>query len=318
MMGVFRKLAVATMVLMTTFGFKTVAFNFNSNQKSYINQEPKKNLVYLGGDAISIKMDAMGVIITKNNGVVNAGDILYKINDISVNNRNELNNVLNSIETSDTTITYLHNNELLTNTITSDDLKTIEGINNLVGNATITYINPSNLRYAAVAHSVIENVSIAKNNIGTINSNYINDIVKSTDMSVGHFIASRGNPIGSIDTINETGMYGKYYRITSKNLVEIGSAKKGNAYIVTTLDNNQKAYYGISITNVKENQASMQIEYTITDQTLINKTNGIIKGMSGSPIIQDNKLVGAVSHAVNGSNNKGYGLLIEKMITNTN
>ena len=62
----------------------------------------------------------------------------------------------------------------------------------------------------------------------------------------------------------------------------------------------------------------MQIEYTITDQTLINKTNGIIKGMSGSPIIQDNKLVGAVSHAVNGSNNKGYGLLIEKMITNTN
>ena len=317
MMGVLKKLALASLVLMTTFGFKNVAVNYN-NQTAYVNEETKKTLVYLGGEAINIKMDAMGVIITKNNGIVNAGDILYKINDISINNRVELTNAKNSIEASDSTITYLHNNELLTSTITNDDLKTIEGINNLVGNATITYINPSNLRYAAVAHSIIENVAINNNNIGTINRNYINGIVKSTNLSVGHFIAAKGNPIGSIDTINETGMYGKYYKVTNKNLVEIGTAKKGSAYIVTTLDDNKKVYYQINITNVLENQSSMQIEYIITDQTLINKTNGIIKGMSGSPIIQDNKLVGAVSHAVNGSNNRGYGLLIEKMVANTN
>ena len=316
MMGVFRKITIATLALMTVFGYKNYAFNNNDQQTAYVETEPK-NLVYLGGESINIKMDAMGVIITKNNGIVQEGDILYKINDISVNNRNELNNVKNSIETADTTITYLHNNEVLTNIITNDDLKTIEGINNLVGNATITYINPSNLRYAAVAHSIIENVSINNNNIGNINNNHINSIVKSTDESVGHFIASKGNPLGTIDTINDTGMYGKYYKVINKNLVEIGSAKVGKAYIVTTLDTNKKAYYEINITAVKTNQTKMQIEYTITDQNLINKTNGIIKGMSGSPIVQDNKLVGAVSHAVNSSNNRGYGLLIEKMITNT-
>lgn len=318
MMGVYKKIAFVSLVLPIFIGLSTfITYNVKPDDiVQVIDSEPRK-LVYLGGESININMDASGVIITNNNGEIKAGDILYKINDNSVNNRFELNNVKNNIAASDIIITYLHNNELLTKTISNDELKNIEGINNLTGNVTITYINPDNMKYAAVAHSVINNVSITNNVIGTINTNHINEIIKSTDDTVGHFKSSKGVKIGTIDTINETGMYGTYDK-QSGDLIEIGTAKKGKAYIVTTLDTNKKAYYEIEIKKVYQNQNDMQIDFIIKDQNLINKTNGILKGMSGSPIVQDNKLVGAVSHAVNGSNKTGYGLLIEKMLENTN
>lgn len=317
MMGVFKKIAFVSLVLPIFFGLSIFVTN-NVKQDDIIQviDVTPKQQVYLGGESININMDASGVIVTNTDGEIKAGDILYKINDNSVNNRFELNNIKDSIAAGDIIITYLHNNELLTKTISNDELKNIEGVNNLSGNVTITYINPENLKYAAVAHSIITNVTISNNNIGTINTNHINEIIKSTDDTVGHFIATKGTKIGTINAINETGMYGTYDKHDGK-LIEVGTAKKGKAYIVTTLDNNQKAYYEIEIRKVYNNQKDMQIDFVIKDQNLINKTNGILKGMSGSPIVQDNKLVGAVSHAVNGANDRGYGLLIDEMLKNT-
>ena len=317
MMGVFKKLIVAFLMVPTyiglNYGMQNNYVNINA-PKQVVTSEPA---VYLGGEAISINMDASGVIITKDKGIVSAGDILYKINDQAVSNRSQLDSIKQTINVSDISITYLHNNEIITTTISSEDLKNIEGINKLVGNATITYINPSNFKYAAVGHSIIENVNITNNHIGTINHNYINSIIKSEGNTVGKFITTRKNEIGTINTINETGLYGTYTSKKLPTLINLGTPKVGKAYIVTTLDTNQKAYYEINITNII-NRDAMQIEFKIKDQNLINKTNGILKGMSGSPIVQDGRLVGAVSHAVNGVNDAGYGLLIDKMLVNTN
>ena len=318
MMGVYKKLGFAAFILPIFVVLSLVIKgNINTNNAVAVMDTTPKTKVVLGGESINISMNATGVIITNNKGEIKAGDILYKINDLEVTDRYELNNIKNNIAASDITVTYLHNNELVTKTISNDELKNIEGINNLTGNATITYINPENLKYAAVAHSVIENVTITDNNIGTINTNHINEIIKSTENTVGKFNATKGTKLGTIETINETGMYGTYNKINEEDLIEVGTAKKGKAYIVTTLDNNEKQYYEINIKKVYANQDDMQIEFTITDKDLINKTNGILKGMSGSPIVQNGELVGAVSHAVNGSNNSGFGLLINEMLENT-
>ena len=319
MMGVLKKLGFGVMLLPIFVGVSLLIQNnmVDVNATNTAVSEVNEIEVILGGESININMDASGVIITNNKGNIAAGDILYKINDQEVSNRYELNMIKETVNVADITVTYLHNNELVTTNISDEDLKNIEGINNLVGNATITYINPETLKYAAVAHSVIENVNITNSKIGTINNNHINSIIKSEGNTVGKFIATKKNEIGTIETINETGMYGTYNGNKKDDLIKIGTPKKGTAYIVTTLDNNQKAYYKINIDKVFNERNDMQIEFSINDQVLINKTNGILKGMSGSPIVQDGKLVGAVSHAVNGKANEGYGLIIDKMLINT-
>ena len=94
----------------------------------------------------------------------------------------------------------------------------------------------------------------------------------------------------------------------------IDDVKLSDAYIRTTLDNNKIENYKIEILNVDKNSPTKNLLFQITDDTLLNKTGGIIKGMSGSPIIQNNKIIGAVTHSVISDNTKGYGISIIKML----
>ena len=90
----------------------------------------------------------------------------------------------------------------------------------------------------------------------------------------------------------------------------------GKAYIYTTLDNNEVEKYEINITSLlKQDKISTKgISFKITDKELLSKTGGIVQGMSGSPIIQDNKIIGAVTHVLIDNVKKGYGIYIEYML----
>ena len=92
------------------------------------------------------------------------------------------------------------------------------------------------------------------------------------------------------------------------------SIKLGKAYIRTTLTDNKIEEFEIEILEVNKTSETKNILFQITDNNLITKTGGIVRGMSGSPIIQDDKIIGAVTHTVVSDNTKGYGISIIKML----
>ena len=134
---------------------------------------------------------------------------------------------------------------------------------------------------------------------------------------VGGIEYKEENIIGSISKNTEKGIYGKTTN-TDQRSYEIGyrqDVKKGKAYIFSDLSGTMKRYE-IRINKVVPSDSdvlkSMEIE--VTDKELLKLTNGIIQGMSGSPIIQDGKLIGALTHVFVNDPTKGYAILIETML----
>ena len=91
--------------------------------------------------------------------------------------------------------------------------------------------------------------------------------------------------------------------------------KTGKAYILTTVSGNVPAMYEINITKINRNGAKTKnFTIEVTDKTLLEKTGGIVQGMSGSPIIQNGRLCGAVTHVMINDPTRGYGIFIENML----
>ena len=92
--------------------------------------------------------------------------------------------------------------------------------------------------------------------------------------------------------------------------------EKGPAYILTTIDGNTVEKFDIEITNVNRQKEadSKGLEIEVTDERLLSHCGGIVQGMSGSPIIQNNKIIGAVTHVFVNNPTKGYGIFAEWMV----
>ncbi len=100
--------------------------------------------------------------------------------------------------------------------------------------------------------------------------------------------------------------------------MEVGSEKDiklGKAYILLEDQNQNIVSYDVNINDISTGkQSTRQISIEVTDDRLINYTGGIIQGMSGAPIIQNNKIIGAVTHVIKDNSKKGYGIFIDEMI----
>jgi len=105
-------------------------------------------------------------------------------------------------------------------------------------------------------------------------------------------------------------MDGKLYKVA-----KISEIKTGNAKILTVLKGEEVKEYNIEITKLNRNDSLIKnILFNIVDDELIEKTGGVVQGMSGSPIIQDDKIIGAVTHVVVDNPTKGYGIFITNML----
>jgi stage IV sporulation protein B len=165
---------------------------------------------------------------------------------------------------------------------------------------------------------------MARTSLGQISNSTVNGIRKSLPGLPGEKQATLSKTV--IGTIEKNSNIGVFGRITDKSnfkdpVIEVASpseVKLGKAEIWTVLNGDQKEKYTVEVVEVK-NQLSKGIKgikIHITDQDLLDKTGGIIQGMSGSPIIQNNKLIGAVSHVVIDSPDYGYGVYALWMINN--
>lgn len=308
---------------------------------------PKTKIIPLG-TAIGMKLYTKGVLVVgmsqiKNennqkikpyeNSGIEQGDMILEINNNEVKNTTELINEVNKSKGKEIKIKYLQNNETKETSIlpVKSDNEYKIGLwvrDAAAGVGTLTFYEPKTNSFMALGHGIVDIdtekiIDIANGELITANILSIKKGVKGTPGELRGTIDS-GNKIGNIDRNTKLGVYGK---VTDKNYLGIGNnkemevatrkeIKEGKAKIICQLDNNEKKMYDIEIEKIylmnNENNKSMLIK--ITDEELIKKTGGIIQGMSGSPIVQDGKFVGAVTNVLVNDPKHGYAIFADMMI----
>ena len=155
---------------------------------------------------------------------------------------------------------------------------------------------------------------------GSIYQSNVSSIDRSTNGNPGTKNAKffYNNKYGSIKKNTTYGIYGEYTTPPTKETVKVGEPdeiKTGKATILTVTEDEQIIEYSINITKVDKSSKIKNLYFEIDDEELLKKTGGIVQGMSGSPIMQDGKIIGAVTHVVVENVKKGYGIFITTMLT---
>lgn len=193
------------------------------------------------------------------------------------------------------------------------------------GIGTLTYYDPESDTFAALGHGICANDSekVLEIDGGNILASTIVSVQKGERGTAGELngVFAKGQEVlGSIERNTTCGIFGKAdipladgeaLDVAKKNEIHIGSAQ-----ILATVDGNTPKAYSIEIKRVmpQSDKSSKGMILQVTDSELIEKTGGIVRGMSGSPIIQDGKLIGAVTHVFLNDPTRGYGIFIENML----
>ncbi len=290
------------------------------------------NEVVVGGDNVGIEVKSSGVLVVgfynvsgKNPGKdagIKVGDIILKVDDTVIHGITDLSKNFNSESLK---VTYKRGNSTKTTTLKlvkeGKVYKTGMYVkDSIAGIGTLTFIDPTNNRFGALGHEILEQTTGTKFEIkaGKIFESNVTGIEKANRGSVGekNAIYNEDNIYGTIDKNDITGIYGTYTKKYNKNeLMPISEdISIGKATIKTVISGNKSEEFDINILSIDKNHKTKNILFEVTDNTLLTKGNGIVQGMSGSPIIQNNKLVGAVTHVVVDNPHKGYGILITNML----
>ena len=193
------------------------------------------------------------------------------------------------------------------------------------GIGTVTYIDPDTREFAGLGHGICdaETGEIMKMERGTVLDVQISGISKGKAGAPGELKGCfSAYKTGVLLKNTACGVYGVYSSlpecICRSDEYETASreeVKEGDAVIRCTLDDSGICEYCIKIEKIDySSRDNRSFTIVVTDDNLINKTGGIVQGMSGSPIIQDGKLVGAVTHVLINDPTKGYGIFIENML----
>ena len=306
--------------------------------------------VVVGGDTVGIRLYSKGVLVIGESPVqgvdgnwyepysksnIEKGDIITKINDVPIETITELVEVVNNSTNDSVLVEYKKDGNILRETIAT--IKSFDdGLQKLglwvrdgaMGVGTLTFYDPKSKTYGALGHGISdydlkELIEVER---GALNIASIIDVTKGAKSSPGEIkgLLNDEMEIGTIEKNNEKGIYGNfldtnnYFKgreevlVASKNEIELGKAS-----VVCTVDKeNIPKEYEIEILKVADNPhvSSKGMIIKVIDEELLAKTGGIIQGMSGSPILQDGKLIGAVTHVYINDPTKGYAIFAETMI----
>lgn len=295
--------------------------------------------VTLGGYPLGIDIKTQGLyvtskvnVVTKNGAVcpveecdIKAGDILYAIDGTTINDVNDINPLIENKESVEISVKRGGSVKNYTVTLATDVLSGHKKLGLLLqdgieGIGTMTYTDNKN--FYALGHTIKD---MNGDNITAHSGNIFNaDIVgyekgqKGKAGELNGSFSTMGGAIGKITANNEYGLYGTLNENADGEQIALGNksdVKPGKAYIYTTIDGSIPQKYEIQIIKVNRQNTPEEksMVLRITDKRLLDTTGGIVQGMSGSPIVQDGKLIGAVTHVFVSDPTKGYGVFIEWM-----
>ncbi|MBR4720791.1 MAG: SpoIVB peptidase [Clostridia bacterium] len=298
------------------------------------------------GEAIGVKLYTDGVMVigsgsvtdssgktyepAKNAGVI-AGDRIVAVNGSPVSDIDGLKRLVNA-ENGHTELSIIRGENSLilpVNAVYSEDTNSyLLGLwvrDSAAGIGTMTFYNPENSTFAAVGHGICDYDTnlLMKSHSGSINFCRIKSVKKSENGEIGEILGEfSAKNEGNILLNSETGIYGNTASIPDINPVPVASRfelETGYAELLCDVDGLGPRAYKIEITRISTSakQSGKSFVFKVTDSALLEKTGGIVQGMSGSPILQNGKLVGAVTHVFVNDASKGYGIFAENMLDTT-
>lgn len=307
--------------------FFYVFLYFFSNNFIYSQSLEKNDSEYLipMGNILQIDAELKNIIVRNEirNCPLKVGDSILKVEDNDINSYEDFNYVLSSLnKTNDISILIRRENSVFCLKCDKNALQRINFNSLISGFATLTYINPDTKEFGAVAHSInigsTRQIPIKKGCISFTNNLNIN---KSHKGNVGCINATKNKTIGEFNNNTTFGIKGQINNINLSNykkykVAEVSEVKLGKAQVILQDKNNICKKYDVEIINLEKQRKpdSKGIKIKITDSRLLKETGGIVQGMSGTPIVQNDKIVGAVSHALENNPTVGYGVYIKWML----
>ena len=324
--------------------FLTFAVIFSNLNLGIANAYAQSAFVYVGGISAGFTLKSGNVqivgtceVITEN-GVrspameagLRTGDRIMKINGIKVETITELNEIVDkskgkqvSLEIERNKETFCLNVNGVKDKISNRYKIGILARDNVSGIGTLTYIDETTRTFGALGHSVVgENKRELKISDSVVYECSIVGVNKGVRGRAGElrgmFLSDK--PLGNAEKLCDCGIFGKIskdvnVRSMKKVVADSGQAMPGNAYIYSTINGLDVKRYEIEIVKVdKFNKENKNYVIKIVDEDLISQTGGIVQGMSGSPILQDGRLIGAVTHVFLNDPTRGYGIDINTML----
>ncbi len=288
--------------------------------------------------------DAYGMTISPAKNIIKAGDYIVEVENKTVTTKKAMMDIVSSAKKEKIAMKIRRDGEILSVEIPM--VETIDGEyklgiwvrNDMQGIGTMTYMDENN-NFAALGHGIndIDTNVLMNIDYGSLYTSNISEIIKGMDGIPGQMVGSinyeKSCKIGKVRDNNSNGIYGVVEDSGIKSIMsgeiiekespaaleymEIGlkqDIRKEKATIISAVGGTLKEYE-VEIENVDINDdGNKGMVLKVTDEELIEITGGIVKGMSGSPIIQDGKIIGAVTHVLVNEPTRGYGIFIENML----
>lgn len=332
-----------------------VNLNMFGNTVKQINVTRLENIEVIPvGKIIGLKLYTNGVLIVGMSEIENVnhqkerpyenlniqeGDTILKVNDLEIQTIENLQKEINKSDGKNIDLTILKED----GTIETSNIKPVKVSNTeyklglwvkdaATGVGTLTYYEPNSKSFAALGHGITDSDTDKLIDIdsGNIVTSKIVSIQKGEQGKPGEIRGSIINQptIGKVYKNTEFGIYGELTNLSNikfnySNKLKVAlrdEIQEGNAKVLCSVDGNETEEYDIKIEKIykdnNEDNKSMLIE--VTDKNLINKTGGIIRGLSGAPIIQNGKFIGAITNVLVNSPTKGYAIFGDIMIKNMN
>ena len=312
-------------------------------------QEKRDIELYAGGNSVGVRVSTDGVLavgysdLTKGNveiaspaqnGGIQIGDRLISVNGNKIKNSKDLSKKINESKSENVEILLERNGEEITKNIKlsknqDGDYKIGLWVrDSTAGVGTLTFYDKESGKYGAIGHPITDSETekiLSIKNGDLLNSSIISikKGVKGNPGELRGIFSSDKKPIGNVTGNTQCGIFGSMNTENLKNInnktYKVGwkdEIQPGPAQIITTIDEEGPKLYDIEIVKLtkQESISTKSMVIKITDERLLEKTGGVVQGMSGSPIIQNDKIIGAVTHVLVNKPEVGYGIYIEWML----
>ena len=282
-----------------------------------------------GGNIFGVKLKQKNVSVVESKGIpaLSSGDLILSINGKQISTVEQAQKIIEQSGSESVTIRALHNGEEIGIEVKprfeNGEYKLGVSLRDgAMGIGTITFINPQTGAFGGLGHGICDSESgeIVQMETGVVSGALLGGIHKGEVGKPGELTGILTDEIdGVITSNNECGVFGVLNKLPSGiNTVTVGSrddVHEGEATIISTLKNGKSSEYKIEILDIdRSSGGSKSFRIRVTDETLKALSGGIVRGMSGSPIIQNGKLVGAVTHVLVANPTEGYGIFIENML----